>query len=378
MRLLSSYKQATMTNTTTSSTRDKETGRISGCKAFTAFAGFLFCSANLEYFRRSDFSHPNVVSKSHAHGMVMANDTMTDQTSQLSRSIRNGTHQTTTSQLSRFCQTIHEAHDLLQPDVKDAPSPKMVHAFVVNSGHLPLLQNALVSIQKLPTPWKSLVFALDSEVCRGLCHKKSPPKFNTVCIEYGPRMLKQMRNDEPRSYEEYLEASTKETSLNETARWATYMHKVLINSKLYALREILQCGLDVFLTDADTFFLQDPRPYFVAGENVIAQNDTNPGNYKLNMNSGFMYWRHTAVNVNLSRAVIKDMEWWQIDQKRVNDLLWHQGINVTILPTREFPNGHSLSKLKTLNDTVAVHANWNDHFDDKKQVLEKHGLWLME
>jgi hypothetical protein len=199
-----------------------------------------------------------------------------------------------------------------------------------------------------------------------------------VCIEYGPRMLKQMRRDEPRSFKEYQKVSATETAINETARWATAMHRVLINAKLYGMREALQCGLDAFLTDVDIVFLQDPRSYFVTGEDIIAQNDTNPKNYKLNMNSGFMYWRQTPLNVNLSQAVIKDMEWWEIDQTRVNNLLWSRGVNVTILPTTQFPNGFSLSHLKTLNDTVAVHVNWNDHFDDKKQALEKHGLWWME
>ena len=274
---------------------------------------------------------------------------------------------------SSFCQKIHQGQDILK--AANEPWRKMAHAFVANSGHLPLLRNSLESIKQLSTPWKSFVFALDDWVCPKL--QQQSPGLHVVCVPYGSRMLQQMEQDEPESYKEYLIKTAEEAALNETARWSSGMHKVLINSKLYALREILRCGLDVFLTDVDIVFLHDPRPYFT-GEDIIAQNDTNESQNQLNMNSGFMYWRNTPLNINLSQALIKDMVWWHIDQARVNTLLWSKGVNVTILNTTQFPNGFVLPQLTTLNDSVAVHANWNSHFDEKKEALMKRGLWLID
>jgi hypothetical protein len=316
----------------------------------------IFCYANLRYLKNVDIYALMTIDE-RAMGVVNSiNDSISTQT-----------------RLSTFCQKIHQAQDFLKP--VNEPRRKMAHAFVANSGHMALLRNSLVSIQQLPTPWKSFVFALDAKLCPNL-HQQSP-ELKVGCIEYGPRLLEQMERDEPESYRDYLEKSAQETTLNETASWGSSMHKVLINSKLYGLRDVLNCGLDIFLTDVDVVFLKDPRPYLV-GEDIIAQDDTNPNNYKLNMNSGFMYWRQTPQNLNLSQALIKNTEWWHIDQTRVNNLLWERGINVTLLNRTQFPNGAILSELKTLNDSVAVHANWNDHLDDKRKVLTKHGLWLID
>ena len=252
----------------------------------------------------------------------------------------------------------------------------MVHAFVANSGHMPLLLNSLKSIHRLPTPWKSLVFALDTKICSDLRQLSS--KIDISCIPYAPRMLQQMKQDEPIFYQECINKTGQEISLHESASWGSDMHKVLINSKLYALRDSLNCGLDVFLTDVDVAFLKDPRPYFDGGEDIIAQNDTNPVNYKLNINSGFMYWRHTQQNLNLSQALVKETVWSYFDQTRVNELLWERRVNATILNTTQFPNGFSLWGLTTLNDTIAVHVNWNENLDQKIQRLMKHDLWLID
>lgn len=80
--------------------------------------------------------------------------------------------------------------------------------------------------------------------------------------------------------------------------WGSVEHKFLINSKLYALRDILDCGADAFITDTDIGFRQDPRPSFaIHGPegDIIAQNDTNNA-YQLRLNSGFMYWKNTKQN----------------------------------------------------------------------------------
>ncbi len=89
--------------------------------------------------------------------------------------------------------------------------------------------------------------------------------------------------------------------------WGSKKHKFLINSKLYALLDILECGADAFITDTDIGFRKDPRGYFdVAGPSgdIIAQNDTNLENYELDINSGFMYWKRTPQNLDLIKDIL--------------------------------------------------------------------------
>jgi hypothetical protein len=342
-------------------TRGCEKGRSLCCGAIIV----LFCAANIRYLptgslniylRTGDESVLN-------SGSLSSHDNRAD------------------TEESRFCQRIHEAQEIFEP--ANEPTRKMAHVFVVNSGHLPLLRNALVSIQSLPIPWKSIVFALDGKLCPSL-HEQSP-ELKPLCIEYAPRLLEQMEQDEPVFYHSNLNTTAQVALLNETAYWGSVMHAVLINLKLYGLRDILNCGLATFLTDADIVFLKDPRPYFV-GEDILAQKDHNPVNFKLDMNSGFMFWRNTPQNLNLSQALIKEpTEWWHIDQSRVNDLIFARGINMTLLSISQFPNGavmyakdSSGNQMPLSNETVAAHANWNARLDQKKEILATHGLWLIE
>jgi hypothetical protein len=253
------------------------------------------------------------------------------------------------------------------------PNPA-VHAFVCNSGHMPLLLNSIASIQRQGQPWVPLVLGLDHEVCPFL----TAANVTVACVPYAQRVLDQMQTDEPESYQEYLRVDAK-TIIHQSASWGSPLHKILINAKLFALRDILHCHLDAFVSDTDIFFMNNPWPYFWNDPNpVVAQNDTNEG-FSLNMNSGFMFWRNSELTRNLSQSLIRDMIWWHIDQARVNILLWERNISHTILPTWLFPNGHILSLLKDhqLNDTVAIHVNWNDHFDSKKKVLQNRNLWLL-
>ena len=282
----------------------------------------------------------------------------------------------------KFCQEIYEAEEFLEPP--NELRRKMVHVFVANSGHLPLLRNSLVSIRRLPTRWKSIVFALDDKLCPDL--RQQSPELSPICIYYAPRLLQQMKRDEPEFYRAHMNKTGEEVSLHETAVWATEMHTVLINSKLYGRREILNCGLDVFLTDADIVFLKDPRPYFV-GEDIIAQHDHRPEHKKplRTLNSGFMFWRHTPQNLNLSQALIKEPSQWQArEQLRVNRLFRAKRIRVTILPSNQFPNGAMMrakdqngNQIPLSKEAVVAHANFNQHLDQKRELLSKHGLWLI-
>jgi hypothetical protein len=154
-----------------------------------------------------------------------------------------------------------------------------------------------------------------------------------VCVPYLQRLFHQLQRDEPESVEQIEETMIQQEQQqqhdsfsdnsnnkdydarfkdidNTFQTWGSVEHKFLINSKLYALRDILLCGVDAFITDTDVAFTQDPRPYFdipgVEGD-IVAQNDTNEAMYGLNggINSGFMYWKSTRENLELINDIIK-------------------------------------------------------------------------
>lgn len=193
-----------------------------------------------------------------------------------------------------------------------------IQTFVTNSGHLPFLHNALLSMRKSELFWNPLVLAIGTDVC---------PTIDTfsgvgsvVCIPYLDRLLHQLQRDEPQSLEQikaellHKYNNTISSSLFDHIEqnvfgWGNGVeYKFLINAKLYALRDVMECGLDAFITDTDIGFRQDPRPHFnidgLEGD-IIGQNDTNSEIYKVNMNSGFMYWKRTKRNLDLIDDIIK-------------------------------------------------------------------------
>jgi len=162
--------------------------------------------------------------------------------------------------------------------------------------------------------------------------------------------------------------------------WGSVEHKFLINSKLYALRDVLECGADAFITDTDIGFRQDPRPYFaISGPrgDIIAQNDTND-NYQLSLNSGFMYWKKTLQNLDLIHDINTVPLFWHVDQARVNTRMHNRSTPHTLLDAFEFPNGHMLnSNPNKLGNMVVFHANWKSKQHQKEEMLRKVGLWFL-
>ena len=50
----------------------------------------------------------------------------------------------------------------------------------------------------------------------------------------------------------------------------------------------------------------------------------------------------------------------------------------TLLDPTMFPNGHMyLSHREDLKDVVAFHANWNEKWEEKQEMLENMGLWYL-
>eukprot|EP00546_Thalassionema_frauenfeldii_P015846 CAMPEP_0178915602 /NCGR_PEP_ID=MMETSP0786-20121207/12114_1 /TAXON_ID=186022 /ORGANISM="Thalassionema frauenfeldii, Strain CCMP 1798" /LENGTH=272 /DNA_ID=CAMNT_0020588723 /DNA_START=316 /DNA_END=1131 /DNA_ORIENTATION=+ len=272
----------------------------------------------------------------------------------------------------------------------------MVHAFVTNSGHIQLLENALLSMQRSGSNWTSVVFSLSNqtELCEKLIffQKRYNFKNHVVCVPYLERLFQQLQRDEPESVKQiqpYLPTTNSSpTHHNDSFRlvdtgfhlWGSIEHKFMINAKLYALRDILDCHADAFITDVDIAFAQDPRPYFdLKSVDVIAQNDTSIS-YELSINSGFMYWKHTDANRKLIQDVITIPPFWWIDQSRVNTVLHNQSTPHVLLDANLFPNGYMIrtfienNQTSAQNNVIVAHANWNVGSAEKRSMLESLGL----
>ena len=267
----------------------------------------------------------------------------------------------------------------------------MVHVLVSNSGHFPFLHNIILSVIRSGLDWRPVVLAIGSNVCP-MIENQTELVGKAVCVPYLERLLRQLARDEPESMQQIKKENVvadhgdNVTKIFETIDstfygWGGVEHKFLINAKLYALRDVLNCGFDAFLTDTDVGFRRDPRPYFDVGDgpegDVLAQNDTNPSSYPLNINSGFMYWRWTDSNLRLVNDIITVPPFWHIDQARVNLIMLERGTPHTILDEYKFPNGHMfLEHFDELDDeVVAFHANYNDRQGQKEGMLRKMGLW---
>lgn len=269
----------------------------------------------------------------------------------------------------------------------------MIHAFVSNSGHFPFLHNVLLSMRRNGMKWKPLVLSIGAGVCPMLANV-SELQGHVLCVPYLERLFYQLQRDDPESAEQIqpkMVPTTNTTSKsdhntrfsgidNTYYGWGGVEHKFLINAKLYALRDLLECGADAFITDTDVAFRKDPRPYFAIDGprgDIVAQNDTNNA-YELSLNSGFMYWKRTPQNLDLIHDIITVPPFWHIDQARVNTRMKNHSTPHTLLDTHTFPNGYMYYQyFDELNNIVAFHANWNDNYQKKVEMLQNVSLWFL-
>lgn len=62
----------------------------------------------------------------------------------------------------------------------------------------------------------------------------------------------------------------------------------------------------------------------------------------------------------------------------MNERIANHSTPHTLLDPTMFPNGHMyLSHREDLKDVVAFHANWNEKWEEKQEMLENMGLWYL-
>eukprot|EP00040_Diaphanoeca_grandis_P003509 m.25096 g.25096 ORF g.25096 m.25096 type:complete len:437 (-) comp14875_c0_seq1:223-1533(-) len=275
-----------------------------------------------------------------------------------------------------------------------------VHVLVANEGVIPLLHNLICSMRRLNID-KFVVLGMDNKTCASLASLGLIRPPNSQCFEYRDRMIELMKLHEPETFKQEAKVLENITEFKAAANWATAPHKIMINTKLYAALDVLQCNFGIFLTDADVVFLEDPFEPFakVLRENptveTIFQDDTT-NQFDLSLNSGFFLWLPTKRNKQFALDVVKYPVFWWIDQARVNNVLaknyskhnsWHR------LPPRPFPNGNYVNQMIRFGETfpvrpdskvfggvvkvIVAHVNWSESFVAKLKMLRATGLWLV-
>ena len=298
----------------------------------------------------------------------------------------------------KFCASIQKASTAGSSQSQH----RMIHVLVSNAGHFNFLHNALLSMQHATdnVNWIPVILGIGSGVCP-LLYNQTTLHNNVICVPYLHRLLYQLARDEPESIVQIEKENAVQnhngniTKIYESIDttfygWGAIEHKFLINAKLYAIRDVLTCGYDVFVTDTDVAFRKDPRPYITTPKatttpsaiiQVYAQNDTNRASYPLDINSGFMYWKYSLSNIQLIHDIITIPPFWHIDQSRVNFMLENHSTPHQLLSTLQFPNGQMFlhhRDMLNMSNIVVFHANYNSKQGEKENMLREMGLWFLD
>lgn len=262
-----------------------------------------------------------------------------------------------------------------------------VHVVVVNRGVMRLFENLLCSLERVfGEPARVAVLGMDADTCPFLT--RLPMFSRSVCIPYVDRMMKQLEVFEPLSFAQAVETG----SLRESEKFGTVAHKVLINAKLYATRDVLACGFASFTTDVDVVFFKDALTYFNSAIErkpsltMLFQKDQNEQNYQLDINSGFFITLNTPASLRFFTDCLTKTTWWHIDQSRVNAVM-ASGNHTdehswTLLPIDEFPVGDQVLEHErngsryNSSALVSGHANWSGNMGRKFHMLVTVGWWF--
>lgn len=199
------------------------------------------------------------------------------------------------------------------------------------------------------------------------------------------------------------------TSLERPGTFASYGQRDfnrLTAQKILFVYLLLRHGVDVLLTDADTIWVQDPRPALEHASDLQIQVD-NHGAFEVdaavlahpNVNTGFYYARSNERTIRLFRNVLTLLELYPRfnDQNAMNlalkrgrkqiallepgaDVTDAEQLSVRLLDPLRFPNGsvffrESERYAATGAEPIMVHANWIHGRERKIACLEERGWW---
>ncbi|XP_038073818.1 UDP-galactose:fucoside alpha-3-galactosyltransferase-like [Patiria miniata] len=242
---------------------------------------------------------------------------------------------------------------------KALPERKIVLT-TTNSGFLDFTQNMLLSIQRVGIHPEVVV----------ICEDTATYKTLRLNDSYGVHVLKPT-NAIPEA--------------GEALSFGVHDYVTFINNRPKYTHEFIKQGFEVFFIDSDTFWFNDPFPYFKGDQYDVAfMRD-----YRRVFNAGVGFYRPTNRTEYFLRFwiwILETQPKHRQDQHVLNYLLsskLNAGIKVRSLSFQVFPTGkilydwdHEVCRNVT-KKTALFHAAFIANHDNKKKVFDICKIWLL-
>lgn len=151
----------------------------------------------------------------------------------------------------------------IDPDFLPSHNPPLgIHVAVSNMASVHLLENLICSKRRVGLSGL-LVMALDNSTCPHLNRTGLLDDPKVVCLFFFHRMVQQIRLMKPEMIE-HKDAPLRDLldGIPTGAKFNSPNHALMINTKLFAMRDVVNAGFGIFLTDVDVVLLADPRLTF--------------------------------------------------------------------------------------------------------------------
>ncbi|XP_038045049.1 UDP-D-xylose:L-fucose alpha-1,3-D-xylosyltransferase MGP4-like isoform X1 [Patiria miniata] len=242
--------------------------------------------------------------------------------------------------------------------------PGVVLLTTANLGFLDMTINMLASIKKIGICVYTVIVAEDKNVYRYLRRRTEiDPAIHVVMTDSG-----EVQSDLVMSTDHH--------------RYFSLLKK----RQGYILR-LLDQNLEVLFTDSDTFWFQDPLPYFQGDFDMSMMDPRSPYPTRTNKShycAGFAYYKPTTVTLQFVKKWITFMEGKDyMDQSVMNKLLQEdQPVHVNIKPLdiKLFPPGPKFYEFLEKNasySAVVMHAASIRGHDAKVRRFKSSNMWLV-
>ncbi|XP_038066820.1 UDP-D-xylose:L-fucose alpha-1,3-D-xylosyltransferase 3-like [Patiria miniata] len=167
----------------------------------------------------------------------------------------------------------------------------------------------------------------------------------------------------------------------------------LVNRRQKYILSLLQQGFEIFFTDVDTFWFQDPFSYFQGDFDMSLVDERSPYPTRLqtlsNYCAGVAYFKPTDKTIKFVKKwveILANPKNKKHDQRVMNDLLHtNQPVRIDVrpLPVNRFPHANSMfwepEWRKENNDTIMMHNvgfQVRGH-DEKVDKFKENNMWLV-
>ncbi len=196
-----------------------------------------------------------------------------------------------------------------------------------------------------------------------------------------------------RGFRSYFEAgSYGEQSAERAGCYGDERYRELMFVKTAAVMDAIDTGRDLLFQDIDLVWLRDPLPGLVASARdrrldfLFMHDGPNARFQPTYFNTGFFFVRNNEWSRAAWAAVLDNFHWVlaYAQQCVVNVVMSYcqqHGLRAARLGDEVHVNGHVLKGIGGGTGTVpaaaeVVHASWTQDLEEKRRVLEEHGLWF--